>query len=184
MAERRQRPEAPDPVIRRAGPGDAAVLAQIGARLFEQTYGDSIPADEMAEHIAKDFGPGVQSAELADPSTVSYLVEAGGEVLGFAQIRRRALPVAADEEADVELWRIYLDRRLHGTGMGRRLLAELGRTARELGSRGVWLAVWKQNARALAFYEKQGFRPVGRQDFHVGGEVHCDLVLRAPLDVL
>lgn len=184
MSAPEQRPGSGEPVIRRATPEDAAALAEVGARLFDQTYAGSIPADEMVAHMAKDFGLVQQSAELVDPSTVSYLVEGGGEVVGFAQVRARALPTASEEPADVELWRIYLDRRLHGTGMGQKLLAEVGRTARELGSSGVWLAVWKENTRAVAFYEKQGFRSVGRQDFHVGGEVHCDLLLRAPMDAL
>ena len=49
--------------IRRATPADAEVLASIGARLFEQTYGESIPQDEMAAHLDEDFGLPQQLAE-------------------------------------------------------------------------------------------------------------------------
>lgn len=170
------------PSIRRAGPDDAAVLAEIGAALFTQTYAGDVPEDEMQEHLEQDFGLEQQRAELTDPAMVSFLVESGGKALGFAQVRRRPLPIDSDAPASVELWRIYLDASLHGLGIARELLREVGVAARELGADGIWLAVWERNPRALAFYEKHGFTRAGRQDFHVGGEVHCDAVLRAPPD--
>ena len=103
-------------------------------------------------------------------------------MLGFAQVRARPLPITAEEPASVELWRIYLDASLHGMGVGARLLREVGSIARSMEATGIWLAVWERNARAIAFYGKHGFARAGRQDFHVGGEVHCDVVLRAPPD--
>ena len=168
--------------IRRASEADVSALARVGAALFEQTYGGSIPPDEMASHLEQDFGEEIQLRELRDPNISSFLVEEKGQVVGFAQLRRAPLPAAASAVAEVELWRIYLDRRLHGRGIARRLLAELGVQARAMGATGVWLAVWEKNARAISFYQKHGFEHVGRQDFHVGGEVHCDLVLRGPAD--
>lgn len=157
-------------------------MARIGAALFEQAYADSIPSDEIAAHVAEDFGEERQLAELSDPDVVSLLVEDDGEAVGFAQIRARPLPVAADEPADIELWRIYLDRRLHGLGVARELLKEIGALARGREATGVWLAVWEENPRAIGFYQKHGFTPVGRQDFRVGGELQTDLVLRASPD--
>ena len=170
--------------IRRAEETDASTLAQVGAALFRQTYRGSIPSDEMAAHLDHDFGEAIQLGELRDPNVSSFLVEDDGEVVGFAQLRRAPLPASSDAAAEVELWRIYLDRRLHGAGIARRLLSELGGEARSMGATGVWLAVWEKNARAISFYRKHGFEPVGRQDFHVGGEVHCDLLLRGPADAL
>lgn len=171
-----------DVVIRRASESDAPALARVGAILFQQTYEGSIPPDEMASHLENEFGTDIQLGELRDPSISSFLVEGAGEVVGFAQIRGAPLPGDSSAVAEFELWRIYLDRSLHGRGIARRLLSELRSEAREMGATGVWLAVWEQNARAIAFYKKHGFEPVGRQEFHVGGEVHCDLVFRGPAD--
>ena len=54
-------------------------------------------------------------------------------------------------------------------------------SARADGSDLVWLGVWEQNARALAFYAKWGFREIGKKHFTVGSDVQDDLVLaRAP----
>ena len=167
--------------IRTAEAGDVTVLSSLGAELFEQTYAGSIPPDEMASHISEDFGEAQQLDELLDQDVVSLLVEDAGAPRGFAQVRRRTLPVSG-AQASVELWRIYLDRQLHGRGIAQELLKRIGVIARDLEATGVWLAVWERNERAISFYAKHGFVPVGRQDFHVGGEVHCDTVLRASAD--
>jgi ribosomal protein S18 acetylase RimI-like enzyme len=169
-----------DVAIRRATEADAAALAKVGAALFAQTYADSIPGDELASHLAQDFGEELQLREIRDPNISSFLVERDRMVLGFAQLRHAPLILGAGPAAEGELWRIYLDRSLHGSGVAHRLLAELGEAARSAGASGVWLAVWERNERAISFYKKHGFERVGRQDFHVGGEVHCDLVLRGP----
>ena len=168
--------------IRRAGAADAATLMRVGGELFVQTYEDSISAEEMARHVQDDFGETQQAAELNDPSIISLLVEDDGRAVGFAQLRLRPLPPDADGNAQVELWRIYLDRAYHGHGVALALLRQLGEEARAEGAVGMWLAVWEKNDRAIAFYTKHGFEEVGSQDFHVGGEVHRDLVLCGSVD--
>ena len=45
----------------------------------------------------------------------------------------------------------------------------------------VWLGVWEENARAIAFYRKCGFVDVGSIDFFVGSDRQTDRVLAVPL---
>lgn len=169
-------------VIQRAEVGDAARVARAGAALFCQAYEGAIPAEALAAYAAEAFNETTQRNELGDPAVVTLLASDGPEVAGFAQLRRRDIPVLAVQPANVELWRIYLDRRHHGTGVGRQLLNEAGAVARTLGATGIWLAVWEQNRRALSFYEKHGFRRAGRQAFKLLEELQCDVVMVAPPD--
>jgi ribosomal protein S18 acetylase RimI-like enzyme len=53
--------------------------------------------------------------------------------------------------------------------------------ARERGARGVWLGVWERNARAQAFYRKQGFERVGSKVFVVGSDAQTDDVFLCTL---
>jgi diamine N-acetyltransferase len=53
--------------------------------------------------------------------------------------------------------------------------------ARAWGCDALWLAVWERNPRAIAFYEKSGFRKVGRQTFLLGHDVQHDDVMEQSL---
>jgi diamine N-acetyltransferase len=49
------------------------------------------------------------------------------------------------------------------------------------GARGLWLGVNSQNARAIRFYEKSGFRRVGTKSFKLGSTVEHDFVMERGL---
>ena len=168
--------------IRRAVPEDAEMLARLGATLFEQTYSGSIPPGDMAPYLDEAYGTAQQLSELTDPDVVCLLVEDKDTAVGFAQVRKRALPATVTASANVELWRIYLDRRCHGLGIARRLLQHIGHAARGMGASGIWLSVWNENPRAISFYTKHGFVAVGQADFRLGDTVQSDIILRADAD--
>lgn len=50
------------------------------------------------------------------------------------------------------------------------------------GARTLWLGVWEENPRGIAFYRKAGFREVGRFLFHVGDDPQRDLIMVRDLD--
>jgi ribosomal protein S18 acetylase RimI-like enzyme len=54
-------------------------------------------------------------------------------------------------------------------------------SARAHGARSVWLCVWQENPRAIAFYGKQGFITVGSQIFILGTDRQLDWVMARPL---
>ena len=43
----------------------------------------------------------------------------------------------------------------------------------------IWLGVWEQNLRALAFYRKYGFEVVGNHVFQFGTDAQTDLIMAA-----
>ncbi|WLT29980.1 N-acetyltransferase [Geothrix sp. PMB-07] len=45
----------------------------------------------------------------------------------------------------------------------------------------IWLGVWENNHRALAFYRRWGFQEVGEHVFKIGEQVDRDLILAKPL---
>jgi ribosomal protein S18 acetylase RimI-like enzyme len=55
------------------------------------------------------------------------------------------------------------------------------RTASALGGDVLWLGVWERNARAIAFYRKQGFERVGAKTFRLGADVQTDDVMARAL---
>jgi ribosomal protein S18 acetylase RimI-like enzyme len=76
-----------------------------------------------------------------------------------------------------EVQRIYADRAWHGRGVGSALLTACVEQSRAWGCDVLWLGVWEQNPRGIAFYEKWGFRRVGEQRFLVGTDSQRDHVM-------
>lgn len=172
----------PAPAIRRAAPADAAALAEFAARIFDETFGPDNRPEDMVAHLADRFGVRQQTEEILDPDIVTLLMEDGGRLIAFTQVTTlHAPPPCVTGEAPVEIGRFYVDRSWHGKGLAQRLMAAAKDTARELGGRTVWLAVWERNPRAIAFYEKQGFRDVGSQPFRLGSDLQTDRVMVAAL---
>ena len=137
--------------ISKGTPGDARELSEVAAGLFRQTYEGKLPARDLDEYITEDFNRERQFAELGDAEVGTLLVRNSGELVGYAQVRRKPIPVDNDPAVAIELWRIYLDRACHGQGIGKKLLSQVGETALAMsGDHLLWLGVWERNRRAIS----------------------------------
>lgn len=170
----------PEPTIRRAGPADAEALAEIGARTFTETFGHLYPPQDLAQFLEEAYAPERTRRDLADPDKAGWLVEAGGEVVGYAQAGQCALPHPEVTPACGELKRFYLVKAWQNGGLGRRLFAETMAWLLRDGPRDVWIGVWSENHGAQRFYGRHGFTRVGEYGFPVGNIVDREFILRRP----
>lgn len=162
--------------IRRAILTDAEMLAELAARTFHDTFAADNGPEDMAAHLNRSFGPVQQLAEISNPDIVTLLAECGGPA-GFAQLRQGAAPKCVSSPRPVELWRFYLDRPWHGTGVAGQLMRAVLAEAAATRATAVWLGVWERNPRAIAFYRKFGFVDVGAHEFRLGNDVQTDRVM-------
>lgn len=172
----------PDFLIRRATEGDAETLARVGAELFAMAFGAQNDPNDLRAYLAKAFSPAVQRAELADVDRVTLIAESSDPgPAGYAMLRRgaRSEAVAASHPAEVQ--RFYVAPAFQGRGLAQDLMSACVEQATEWGCDTLWLGVWELNPRAIAFYEKCGFRKVGRQHFMVGSDRQHDHVMARTL---
>jgi ribosomal protein S18 acetylase RimI-like enzyme len=91
------------------------------------------------------------------------------------------LPVAAPQPEDLEIQRIYVLSRFHRTGLGYALMNLAVAKSIARGAHRLVLGVHSDNARALAFYQRQGFSMIDDRTFHVGSSIFDDRVLARTL---
>ena len=163
--------------IRRAEAADAAALAELAARTFRETFAADNEPEDMALHEAEAYGPLQQSREIADPNIVAMLVQAGGQLVAFAQLRRGPAPECVPGTSPVELWRFYVAKEWHGRGIAQELMQRVDAAVTEMDTRTLWLGVWERNERAKAFYRKCGFADVGAHVFMVGADAQTDRIM-------
>ena len=164
-------------LIRAGVTADAAALAELAARTFQETFSADNRPEDMALHAAHAYGVSQQERELDDPSIATLLVELDGQLAGYAQLRSGAAPPCVTGDAPIELWRFYIARSWHGRGVAQALMRRVEAEAHQRGGRTLWLGVWERNDRAKAFYRKIGFVDVGSHVFMVGPDPQTDRVM-------
>ena len=157
---------------------DAAMLAELGARTFSETFApDNTPAN-MAGYLAASFRPIQQAAELADPNSTFLIADVDGTAVGYAMLRAGLAPKAITGENPIELVRLYVSRDHIGSGVGAALMSECISEALRRNHKTIWLGVWERNHRAQEFYRKWGFVEVGTHVFELGEDRQTDLLMQ------
>jgi ribosomal protein S18 acetylase RimI-like enzyme len=176
-----RRPVASTVRIRTAVPADAAALAEIARRTYEETFAPYNDPADMALYLSGAYGLAQQSEELADGRLVTLLADTGEGLAGYAQLRDGTAPACVTGGRPLELWRFYVDRPWHGRGLAQRLMQAVLEEAGKRGAGTLWLGVWERNERAQAFYRKCGFLDVGSHPFMVGTDRQTDRIMTRPL---
>jgi ribosomal protein S18 acetylase RimI-like enzyme len=161
--------------IRPAVPADVDALVALGARTFRATYREISDAAEIEDYVREYFTPSAVSGWISGARTL--MAEAEGVPVGYAVLSRDEAPPCVAGPAPVKLWRLYLAEDGQGRGHGATLLQACLAEACTMGGRTLWLGVYDRNVRAVAFYERWGFRQVGTNDFEFGGRLYADPVM-------
>lgn len=170
--------------IARRNAATAAQLAELGRQTFQDTFAADNRPEDMAAYLAATFSPEKQLQELEDPNTVFLLVRMQQEVVGYAKLALNSvLGVEPGKTPDqrLEVERLYVREDWIGTGLGTTLMRRILEDARQKACRSVVLGVWEKNQRAIAFYQRFGFKVVGQHEFVLGADVQTDLIMRKGL---
>jgi ribosomal protein S18 acetylase RimI-like enzyme len=173
-------------VIRRAGADDAGSLAALAAVTFPLACPLGSAPEDIAAHLAGTLSERHFRGYLADPSVTVLVIEADGGLRGYSLLVDG--PAQDPDVAAVltvlpsaELSKCYVHPDHHGLGAAAELMHASVEAAAVAGAAGIWLGVNSQNARAIRFYEKSGFRKVGTKSFRLGKTVEHDFVMERRL---
>jgi ribosomal protein S18 acetylase RimI-like enzyme len=157
---------------------DAALLADLGWRTFEEAFAAYNKPEDMAAFRPTLYTPALQATELADPATEFIIAEAAGEAVAYIKLRRAPAPEAIEANRPLQIDRFYITQQWTGHGLGDKLMQLCLEKAQQQEHDVVWLTVWEHNDRAKRFYQKYGFREVGELAFVLGQDVQRDLYMQ------
>lgn len=171
-------PRFAEPRVRALSVADADRYSAFAERLFRETYVDGYDPADIDDYVAHAFSPAKQTSELSEPGgRVLAIEDDRNGLLGFAHLRQTPPPGALAGRFALEISRFYVDRPWHGRGLARLLMSACIAEARSRGADALWLLVYQKNGRAVAFYEKAGFKRAGTQPFTLGSRVDQDWVM-------
>lgn len=143
-------------MIRDAVPDDAPAVGLVHARSWQATY-RGVVADEVLDGMDASERGRVWAYRLSRMGSGARVLvaEVDGKVVGFAAL-------GGSDEKDVgEVFSLYLDPGVIGTGVGRSLFAASVDALAELGFDRAVLWVAEANERARRYYEAAGWRADG-----------------------
>jgi diamine N-acetyltransferase len=172
--------------IRNATTDDAGRLAGLAAVTFPLACPPGSKPEDIAAHLAGTLSEEHFRGYVADPDITVLVVDAGGELRGYSMLVARPARDCDVESAltvlpSAELSKCYVHPDHHGLGAAAELMRATIASAAATGSAGLWLGVNSENAKAIRFYEKSGFRKVGTKSFKLGTVVEHDFVMELAL---
>jgi len=163
--------------IRYATSADNVLLAKIGAETFAESFADHNSPEDMRVYLAASFNPEKQTCELADPASKFIIVEHGTETVGYARLNFGPAPDVISANKPMEIVRFYATKAWIGKGVGPLLMEACLKEAQLAKCDVIWLDVWEENPRAIAFYRKWGFEKAGTQTFQLGSDIQNDWLM-------
>ncbi|MGH9769172.1 MAG: GNAT family N-acetyltransferase [Blastocatellia bacterium] len=169
------------PSIRAAMAADAEMLTELAWRTFHDAFAPMNSPENMQAYLSQNFTLQKFSAQLADPRATFLIAELETIAVAFAKLYDGDVPDCVRGFAPIEIERFYVDQQFHGKGVAHTLMQACFDCARQSGHKTVYLGVWKNNHRAIAFYRKWGFEIVGSHVFQMGDEAQNDFLMERRL---
>jgi ribosomal protein S18 acetylase RimI-like enzyme len=166
--------------IRPASVDDAKLLTDLAYTTFWDAFAHhpKNAPDDLAHYMRQAFTVEQITEELADPKSLFLIAEIDGDPAGYAKLIFDTTEPEVIAEWPVELSRLYSHQKFLGQGVGQALMDACFDKAKETRRDVMWLGVWEYNPRAQRFYEKNGFRFVGKHTFLLGSDPQTDLLMQ------
>ena len=164
--------------LREAELADLAPLLEVAQTSFVQAFTEGNKPENVQAYLSQAFTLIQLEKEWRNPASTFLLASLEGKLVGYTKVNLAAAQTDVQDPESLEVARLYTLEEVWGKGVGQFLLdAALG-FAKEKGMSYVWLGVWEHNARAIRFYEKNGFKTFGSHPFPFGDEIQNDWLMR------
>lgn len=159
-----------------AAPHQLPIVRDIALVTWPHTFGEILTPQQIAYMLDMMYSPAVLQQQVATQGVVFLLADVDGEYGGFAgyELHYKQQPVC-------KLHKIYVLPTMQGKQVGKALLDEVTRIARDAGMQRISLNVNRSN-KATGFYERIGFTKTGEEDIDIGnGFFMNDAIMEMPL---
>ena len=142
---------------------ELARIAEMAVRIWRAHYPGIISHEQIQYMLERMYAIETIRAEIRSQGIRYYQILADGQMVGFASMGPTSEPGMA------KLHKLYVVPEVHGRGLGKRLLNHCETGMAQIGARRLILAVNKRNAKAIAFYQRNGFAVIESVVNDIGG---------------
>ena len=168
--------------IRKADKSDMLLLQEIGRQTFYETFASSNTEENIKNYLDEGFSKDKLTIELQDHNAEFYFATFENKVIGYLKLNFGASQTELNDDKALEIERIYVLKEFIGKKVGQILYNKAIEVAKEKGTHYVWLGVWEENLRAIAFYKKNGFEEFDKHIFKLGDDEQTDIMMKLELN--
>lgn len=157
-------------------------LQSISRKTFSETFAEHNTKDDLNAYLNQQLSIAQLSVEINHPYSAFYLAEKNNSVIGYLKLNWNNAQTEMIDTAAFEIERIYVLKEYFGKGLGQFLMDTAMDIAKKMQPSYIWLGVWEKNARAIRFYEKNGFTIFSSHLFKLGNDIQTDLLMKFEID--
>lgn len=155
--------------IRAADKTDAPQLSALGRSTFLAAHTGSATKENMESYLKGKFTRDILEQELDDPKNIFHLLYSEEKLAGYSKIIYGTPHALLPESSHIcKMERLYISKEFFDKKLGYKLFAYNRELCLRNNQTGIWLTVWVENDRAVAFYDRLGFKIIGEVLFMVG----------------
>lgn len=159
-------------------------LQEISRKTFFETFAKDNTPESMEKYLEESFSTNKLRSELNELDSEFYLAELDGQVIGYLKLNVGLSQTEDKLDNALEIERIYVLQDFHGKKIGQFLYQKALEIAIEKQVEYIWLGVWENNHRAIAFYKKNGFVEFDKHIFMLGEQKQIDILMKLDLKSL
>lgn len=168
-------------LLRKVTLDDIDQLQKIGRQTFFETFAESNSEENMKEYLDNGFSAEKLHSELTNTNSEFYFALEEDTVIGYLKLNFGESQTELKDDKALEIERIYVLKEFHGKKVGQLLYDKAIQVATETKADYVWLGVWEENPRAIAFYKKNGFVEFDKHIFKLGNDEQTDIMMKLEL---
>ncbi|UMB59527.1 GNAT family N-acetyltransferase [Lutibacter sp. A80] len=153
--------------IIKANVKDAKLIAEIGKKTFCESHGISASKADINAFVSEKYTKEALVKQLQNSKNNYHLIYYNNKLAGFTNLELNCSNTNIEAKNVSKLDRFYLLKEFYGQKLGLKLFQFNLEISKKHKQKGMWLAVWVDNKRAINFYQKAGFKIVGKYDFQI-----------------
>lgn len=158
-------------VIRKATLNDAEYISLLARVTFTETFGQHFrDKQDLLDYYDATFSVAKIRASLAKINNIFWIAFSDELPVGYAKLKIFSKSDFIDADSVSQLQKIYVLNDFLSMKIGHQLQESMFDEVKNMKRKYLWLSVLECNERAILFYKKNGFVPIGKHTFDIGKE--------------
>jgi ribosomal protein S18 acetylase RimI-like enzyme len=161
---------------------EVELLRAISVQTFTETFAQQNSENDMQKYVSENLSIEQLTKELNTVDSSFYFLKLNSDISGYLKLNRGNAQTELKNTNALEIERIYIKKEFQGKNFGAMLLLKSIDIAIAFKLQYIWLAVWEQNLKAIAFYKKNSFVQFDTHTFKLGDDEQIDIMMKMNLN--